>query len=73
MGGWLNHERKLLRQLHGIAVRDRKDTSSTTTIYRIDYDDFCRMYFVFFESPSGGWLTLDHAIEQYEIDERRSE
>ena len=48
----------------GLELMDRKNSNHRATVSSIRFDRFMQMYFVSF--AEGGWLCLDHAINQFE-------
>lgn len=60
--GWgINFEDGWREKVIGSQFVDRKKTSYIVTITRIELED--NFYMIFFNK--GGWLLLDHAIEQF--------
>lgn len=62
--GWGIEYENILK-CQGIELIDRNDPNHRVTVASITLDKFFRMYFVSF--VQGGWLCLDHAIEQFKL------
>jgi len=59
-GGWPDPDKPVPKR--GIKLKDRK-SGELAVVVKITSDSFYGMYFVHFKG--GGWLCLDHAINQY--------
>lgn len=62
--GWnIEHKEGWWKSFIGTILVDRKKPTHTVTVSRIETDDM--FYFVYFKE--GGWLLLDHTIEQFDL------
>lgn len=61
-GGWEVAQEGLVG-ISGLELVDREDPKHKITVSYIRHNEFFNMYFVNF--VGGGWLCLDHAINQY--------
>lgn len=59
---------KDILETNGLKLVDRNDPKSKVTVSRITLDRLFATYFVHY--VEGGWNCLDHAVEQFALDER---